>query len=189
MTYSVDAAREYIIQAAIDRGIDPNVALRVAESEGLKHGVWQSTVSRSGLGSRGGFEDSWGPYQLYMGGGLGNEMQAQTGLDPRDQNNWKAGIDFALDKAKSGGWGPWYGAKVIGITGFDGIDGTSAGYLTSSETQTSQLPESGSEEPSDFDTRMSELDGIVGNKKRQPQQTAASPLPQLQPIRASLGYL
>jgi hypothetical protein len=31
---------------------------------------------------------------------------------------------FALDAARRGGWGPWYGAKALHITGFVGIDQT-----------------------------------------------------------------
>src|SRR5690606_6406636 len=65
-------------------------------------------------------EQSYGPFQLYMNGGLGNEAMA-AGIDPR--KDWQGGIDFALDKAKEGGWGPWYGAEKVGVTGKMGIGG------------------------------------------------------------------
>jgi hypothetical protein len=107
---------QYITQAAIARGIDPQIALRVYQSEGA--GGWQSNVYKNGQR-----EKSYGPYQLYTGGGLGNEFQQKTGLDPSDPSTWKQNIDFALDKAKEGGWGPWYGAKKVGITGMAGING------------------------------------------------------------------
>jgi hypothetical protein len=98
----------YIRKAAIARGIDPEVAIKVWNSEG-RYGVGpskQSTVVKNGVR-----EQSFGPFQLYMGGGLGNTFQKQTGLDPRDPTTFAQQIDFSLDEAKRGGWGPWYGWK------------------------------------------------------------------------------
>lgn len=95
----------YIRAAAAKRGIDPNVAVAVAKSEGLYN--WQSTV----IQRNGQREPSFGPFQLYMGGGLGNKFQSQTGLDPRDTSTWQKQVDFALDEARKGGWGPWHGWK------------------------------------------------------------------------------
>jgi len=109
----------YIRQAAAARGIDPDVAVAVAQSEGLNADpaeAWQSTIVKDGVR-----EPSYGPFQLYMGGGLGNEFVEQTGLDPRDPSTVYAGIDFALDKAAEGGWTPWYGAKAIGLSPYEGI--------------------------------------------------------------------
>lgn len=108
----------YIRQAAIARGIDPNIALQVAASEGLHSTLpgQQSTIVRAD-GTR---EDSWGPFQLFMGGGLGNKFQQKTGLNPRDPTTWKAQVDFALDEAKKGGWGPWHGWRGTPRAGLDG---------------------------------------------------------------------
>ncbi|MGQ3080703.1 MULTISPECIES: hypothetical protein [Rhizobium/Agrobacterium group] len=107
----------YIAKAATARGIDPNIALKVAKSEGgLKSWNLQSTYMKNGVQ-----EPSFGPYQLYMGGGLGNAFQKKTGLDPRLAANGPAGVDFALDNAKKSGWGAWYGAKKAGIGNWDGI--------------------------------------------------------------------
>lgn len=102
------AMEAYIRQAAVARGIDPNIAVQVWASEG-KGGVGpslQSAVVKNGVR-----EPSFGPFQLYMGGGLGNVFQQQTGLDPRDPTTFQRQIDFALDQASKGGWGPWYGWK------------------------------------------------------------------------------
>ena len=114
----------YIRQAAQARGIDPAIALKVARSEGLAPGVWQSNVM-----SRGRREPSYGPFQLLVGGpgtgfprGLGNKFIETTGLDPRDPETVKAQVDFALDEVRTGGWSPWMGAKKLGITGFHGIN-------------------------------------------------------------------
>ncbi|WP_311272174.1 MULTISPECIES: hypothetical protein [unclassified Rhizobium] len=108
---------KYIASAATARGIDPNIALKVAKSEGgLNSWNMQSGVMKNGVQ-----EPSFGPYQLYMGGGLGNAFQKKTGLDPRLAANGPAGVDFALDNAKQSGWGAWYGAKKVGVGNWDGI--------------------------------------------------------------------
>lgn len=106
----------YIVEAAQARGVDPRVALEVYRREGA--GAWQSTATTK-QGTR---ENSWGPYQLYTDGGLGNKFQKDTGLDPRDPKTWKENVNYALDNAITGGWGPWYGAKAAGITGKAGIN-------------------------------------------------------------------
>lgn len=116
-----DALVEYIRQAAIARGIDPDIAVRVAESEGLNADPaegWQSQVVRDGRR-----EESYGPFQLFLGGGLGNVFMEQTGLDPRDPSTVREQIDFALDQAADVGWGPWYGAARVGIGEREGLPG------------------------------------------------------------------
>jgi hypothetical protein len=122
--YSVAGATDFIKQYSSAIGIDPDIALRVARSEGLGKGIWQSNAFSNGVR-----EPSFGPFQLLKGGkgtgfgtGLGNKFMAQTGLDPADPANWQQSTAFALDQAKANGWGAWYGAKGQGITGFMGID-------------------------------------------------------------------
>lgn len=109
----------HIRETAKKYGIDPDVAVRVAQSEGL--GTFQSSVPKSGKGSYNGREDSWGAFQLYKGGGLGNDFEKETGLDPRDPKNEKATIDFALRHASKKGWGAFHGAKNTGIGPRQGI--------------------------------------------------------------------
>jgi hypothetical protein len=113
-------AAAYIRMSAAKNGIDPDVALRVAQSEGLN--------SYTGDGG-----SSFGPFQLHYGnvasggnavGGLGDEFTKATGLDARDPSTVKAQIDFALAHAAQNGWGAWHGAQKIGLGNFDGI-GTS----------------------------------------------------------------
>ena len=109
----------YIRQQAIARGIDPDVAVKVAQSEGL--GSFQSSVIQKG-GQR---EPSYGAFQLYTGGGMGNEFQQATGLDPSDPKNERATIDYALDNVVHTGWTPFHGARGAGIgprTGLPGQD-------------------------------------------------------------------
>jgi hypothetical protein len=107
----------YIRETAKKYGIDPEVALKVARSEGLT--TFQSSVTQKS-GKR---EPSWGAFQLYTGGGLGNQFQKETGLDPSDPKNEKATIDYALRTAAKVGWGPWHGAKNTGIQQWEGIGG------------------------------------------------------------------
>ena len=104
----------YIRERAMAYGIDPDTAVRVAQSEGL----------RTFLGDGG---QSGGAFQLYTGskggGGLGGAFQRDTGLNPLDPANERATIDYALRHASQHGWTPWYGAQKIGVQGFDGIGG------------------------------------------------------------------
>ena len=107
----------YIREAARRNGIDPDVAVRVAKSEGLA--TFHSMVTDK----QGQREPSFGAFQLYTGGGLGNTFQKQTGLDPSDPANEKATIDFAMQQAAKTGWGPWHGAQRVGIANNAGIPG------------------------------------------------------------------
>ncbi|PLP58258.1 hypothetical protein CYK37_15195 [Mesorhizobium loti] len=124
----VPMMESYIRQSAGQRGIDPDVAVRVARSEGLQRGTWQSNVTRNGAR-----EPSYGPFQLLVGGkgtgfpeGVGNRFMDATGLDPADPANWQRGIDFALDTAGKQGWGQWYGSRAAGISPFQGIGARTA---------------------------------------------------------------
>lgn len=137
------AIAAYIRHAAQKRGIDPEIALKVAMSEGgVSDPTRQSEVVKDGQR-----EQSYGPFQLYMGGGLGNEFQQATGLHPSDPGAWQKGIDFALDKAKEGGWGPWYGAAKAGIGERDGI-GTPQGAVDALAGQSGQpMPQGAPQAP------------------------------------------
>lgn len=104
----------YIRQSAAARGINPQIAVRVALSEG---GV--DDPVRAGDPARGG---SYGPFQLnYLPGSVGTRFTEATGMHASDPKAWKAAIDFALNEASQKGWGQWFGAARAGITGFTGI--------------------------------------------------------------------
>ena len=126
----------YIANAARQRGIDPDVALRVAKSEGgLDSWNLQSNYYKNGVR-----EPSYGPFQLYKGGGLGNAFQKATGMDPADAASGPAGVDFALDHAKKNGWGAWYGADRVGISKWEGIN-ANPGMAATSADAVNQLAE------------------------------------------------
>ena len=126
--YDLNDMTSYIRRAATARGIDPEVALRVARSEGLARNTWQSNANNGS-----GREPSYGPFQLLVGGGntgyptgMGNDFQRSTGLDPSDPANAYATVDFALDGAARNGWGAWYGAANSGIGNREGLNGAKA---------------------------------------------------------------
>jgi len=100
----------YIRQQAIARGIDPDVAVQVAMSEGLGNPVGDAGKSH-------------GAFQLYTGGGMGNDFRRATGLDPSDPRNEKATIDYALDNVTRAGWTPWKGAAKAGVGPRTGLPG------------------------------------------------------------------
>src|SRR5215203_865156 len=103
-TPSTDEVRSYIVQAAQARGIDPDIALRVARSEGGFDAARRGTFATG---------SSWWPFQLHYGGkgyenlgttaGMGNSFTQETGWAPGDPRAWKDATDYALDRAKSSG--------------------------------------------------------------------------------------
>jgi len=118
----------YIRNRASMLGIDPDTAVRVWKSEGATgnpNEAWQSRVVKNGVR-----EPSYGPFQLYMNGGLGSKFQAATGQDPRNPATWPNQVDFALNYAKNNGWGSWYGAKNTGISNWQGIKSQGAAPVT-----------------------------------------------------------
>ncbi len=106
------------------RGIDPQVAVDAANTEG---GLTEP--ARRGTFDTG---SSWWMYQLHFGGrgyeylgtvaGMGNSFAAFTGWRPGDPRAWRDAARYALDEIKRAGWSKWYGPATIGITGMRGID-------------------------------------------------------------------
>jgi hypothetical protein len=100
--------------AAIANGINPDIAVRVAQHEGL--GKFLGDHGKSG-----------GAFQLFTGGGEGNLFQQQTGLNPLDPKNERQSIWWAMNRVRTTGWGPWHGAAKAGIYGQTGIGPMPAG--------------------------------------------------------------
>jgi hypothetical protein len=98
----------YIREEATKYGHDPDTAVRVAKSEGL----------RDPIGDQG---TSFGAFQLHKHGGLGDEFQKETGLDPADPKNERAGISWALKNLGRTGWSPYHGAARVGVSKWDGV--------------------------------------------------------------------
>lgn len=111
-----------IIREAKLRNIDPSVAVAIFRSEGA--GAYQSQIARKGQGSLGGKEASFGPFQLYTGGGLGNQYEEETGRSLIEDNTLEGltkQIQFSLDAAVESGWTPWYGRKTAGVSERQGL--------------------------------------------------------------------
>jgi hypothetical protein len=124
---SQDTMEQIIKAEAEARNINPETAIAIFRSEGA--GAYQSQVPREGKGSYNGLEDSYGPFQLYRGGGLGNEYEKLTGRNLRNDNTIEGittQIRFALDRAVSQGWQPWYGRETAGVGVRDGLKNAKA---------------------------------------------------------------
>ena len=120
----IDSAQmEKWIRTYADRhGVDPDIAVKVWKSEGGMD--YQSNIKKGNQQKYKGKEDSWGPFQLYRGGGLGNAWEKTYNKDLRTANDpvsIQQQIDFALQNAAKSGWGQWYGAAKVGIGNKDGI--------------------------------------------------------------------
>ena len=124
-----DADLEKAIRdSAVKNNIDPDIAVRVWRQEGGS--AYQSNLVPKNDTTRtvGGKEASFGPFQLYTGGGLGNDYEKKYGVKLVDDNT-PAGIlrqiDFALKRVRKSGWTPWAGAKAAKISKWQGVDFTS----------------------------------------------------------------
>lgn len=119
----IDDLQSIIRREASLRNIDPEVAIRLWRSEG--NTSYQSNIERTGRGSYRGREASFGPFQLYTGGGLGNDYERLTGRELVNDNNLEGitkQIQFALDMAVDQGWTPWYGRNTAGISPRQGLE-------------------------------------------------------------------
>lgn len=118
-----DEKEAFIRAEAIKRGINPDIAMSVAKSEGFN----------TYTGDQG---TSFGAFQLHYGGrvgggnavgGLGDVFTKKTGLDASNPDTERQQIQFALDEAKKAGWGAWHGFKGSQWAGIDrGSGGGSA---------------------------------------------------------------
>lgn len=187
----------YIRSVATTMGIDPNIAVRVAKSEGLAPGVWQSNLKRPD-GSR---EKSYGPFQLFEGGGLGNKFKSVYGVSASDPSTWKQQVQFALGEAKKGGWTPWYGAKNSGIGRYEGIRQGASSPTTQASgpnrglTQPSEMPFSPSQGPGDAvvqDPATSFMSKLKSNAEgfgdAMSQMNGQSGKQEISPIGPATGY-
>lgn len=124
--FGSQAEKEAFIRSeAARRGIDPNVAMAVAKSEGFNNPVGDNGTS-------------FGAFQLHLtpggrGGAVGDQFAKSTGLDVRDPANERAAIQFALDDVKAHGWGAYHGAANSGIGAWAGVDRGAGGSTTSTK--------------------------------------------------------
>lgn len=116
--FATQQEKEAFIRAsARSLGIDPDVAMRVAKSEGFYS--FKSQIPG---------EQSFGAFQLHVtpggrGRAVGDQFRERTGLDPSDPTNERETILFALQWAKSHGWRNFHGAARVGVGEREGIGG------------------------------------------------------------------
>ena len=122
---------QFIREAAAARGINPDIAVRVANTEG---GVTEPARLGDFSGPPWYSGKSWWALQLHYGGagtpyaawggsaGMGNGFTTLTGWQPGDPAAWRDAARYGLNRARTGGWGAWYGAASVGITAYMGID-------------------------------------------------------------------
>jgi hypothetical protein len=119
------AVSPQVAQAAAGKGIGwPSIpeAQAFGEQVGAQLGMAPGTASAM-IGKEyggpnnpvGDYGSSFGPLQLHYGGlssqmphpGMGNDFEAKTGLSAKDPSTWQQQIQFGLQTAAQGGWGPW----------------------------------------------------------------------------------
>src|SRR5678809_1191693 len=120
----MNAGESFIRDAAQKRGIDPEIALVVADYEG----------GREAPGKVGKFPTGWSfwQFQLHYGGagyeyygteaGMGNDFTRLTGWQPGDISAWRDACRYALNWVRRVGWIRWYGAAAAGISQWQGIN-------------------------------------------------------------------
>lgn len=157
--FTSQATKEAFIRSeAAKRGIDPDVAMKVARSEGFN----------AFLGDGG---TSGGAFQLHVtpggrGRAVGDEFRRQTGLDPLDRANEARGIQFALDDAKAHGWGAYHGAARVGLANNAGGAGQGGNVMI-----TGPITVTGVKDPQDF---ASKLRNVGMNMRRQAEANQSS---------------
>lgn len=126
----------YARRKAASLGIDPERAVLVANNEGgFELPNRQSDYINPNTGRR---EESYGPFQLNMEGGLGAEA-LKRGIDARNPAHVRQAIDFALEHAARNGWEAFRGAKRAGLGNWDGI-GSAQPQTAQSSAPTAPAP-------------------------------------------------
>jgi hypothetical protein len=115
----------FIRASAIKAGINPDIAMAVAKSEGFN----------SFSGDNG---TSFGAFQLHVtpggrGHAVGDQFKSLTGLDPSDPGNEHEGIMFAMEWAKRHGWHDFHGAARVGVGDQQGIGDVTINVQTDSK--------------------------------------------------------
>jgi hypothetical protein len=107
-----NAHSDFIVNYAKQIGLDPNLALGIANAEGLR--AWSSSNpnAASTVDVENGKPFSFGDYQLNTHPGALGAKAIAAGIDPTDPSQWQAADKFALDQMKAGGVGPWSGDPV-----------------------------------------------------------------------------
>jgi hypothetical protein len=93
-------------------GLNPDLALGIANAEGLRAWSASNPNAASYVDRSGGEPFSFGDFQLNIHPGALGAKALAAGVDPRDPAQWQAADRFAMDQMKAGGVGPWKGDPV-----------------------------------------------------------------------------
>lgn len=148
--FSSQGQKEAFIRSeSIKRGLDPDVMMKVARSEGFDN--FKSAIPG---------EESYSAFQLHLtAGGRGNAVGDQfvkaTGKDPRDRANEALAIQFALDDIRAHGLGAYHGAARVGL-------GARAGGAGGGSSQSTSMAFSGpitvvANNPTEFSDKLRDL--------------------------------
>ena len=99
---------QFIRDYASKIGVNPDLAVGIANAEGLRAWSAQNPNAASYVDRTAGVPWSFGDFQLNTRNGMGADA-LKAGIDPRDPKQWQAADQFALDQMKSGGLAPWKG--------------------------------------------------------------------------------
>jgi hypothetical protein len=99
---------QFIRDYAQKIGVNPDLAVGIANAEGLRAWSAQNPNAASYVDRTAGVPWSFGDFQLNTRNGMGVDA-LKAGVDPRDPNQWQAADRFALDQMKTGGVSPWKG--------------------------------------------------------------------------------
>lgn len=109
---------DYIYRRAIERGVNPDMALGIARQEGLN----DRTINSPTFGNADTRGYSFGPFQLFSAsrdprniapGGMAHEFRQQYGANP-NRDNWQQQVDFSIDRMRDRGTGAWYAVRDAG---------------------------------------------------------------------------
>ncbi len=141
--------------AAIKYGHDPDVAVSVARKEGL--GQYTGDHGKS-----------FGSFQLYTGGGIGNAYQkAFPDRDITNPINEPHMIDYTMSRLGSDTWSPYHGAASAGIGSRQGIGvNQPQPDSVSGSGQPQTLASSIVSSPPPSQDAMNQLKGLVGQPPR-----------------------
>lgn len=112
----------FIRSESAKRGLDPDVMVKVARSEGFDKFLGDNGTSGSS-------------FQLHVtpggrGNAVGDQFQKTTGLSPLDPANERAAIQFALDDIRAHGLTAYHGAARVGLGPSAGGAGAGGGSTT-----------------------------------------------------------
>jgi hypothetical protein len=101
----------FIREYAASIGLNPDIVMQTVLSEGGRQSLQPAHYARQAEGTEHyGREESYGPFQMHMRGGLG-ERALKAGYDPRDPAQAFGVAKFAMDTMKQEGLGAWHGWK------------------------------------------------------------------------------